>query len=70
MKQNRLQTDAQSSLSLLLATQVRLPLLIYKEASGYSVWSTKPYTGDRAECEGLFNSKREARRYMKSRNRA
>jgi hypothetical protein len=33
---------------------------IWKEARGYSVWSLKPYTGDKADCLSLHDSKRNA----------
>ena len=37
-----------------------LDFRLWKEARGYSVWSHKPHTCDKADCHGHFNSKREA----------
>lgn len=37
---------------------------LWKEARGYSVWSRKEHTGDKLDCYGFYNSKREAFRAL------
>lgn len=44
--------------------------LIWKEATGYSVWTVSPYTGDRKDCLGFFDRKDAARRAMRAFNRS